>query len=69
MKKFAVLRKIGVFNASVVREFNTSDDAEAFRALMCRSEDNDHTEYFVVENLSYRDPNEMCACSGSSPKR
>ena len=59
MKKFAVLRKVGVFDATVVREFGEKSDAEQFRALMCRSEDNKHTEYFTIENLSYRDPNEM----------
>lgn len=69
MKKFAVLKKIGIFNAEVVREFDECSDAEEFRALMQRSEENPRIEYFTIENLSYRDPNEMPACSGSSPKR
>ena len=56
MKKFAVLQKIGFFAPTVVRDFDDKDDAEAFRALMCKSEDNNSTEYFTIENLSYRDP-------------
>lgn len=60
MKKFAVLQKIGSFSASVVREFDKYDDAEAFRALMCCSEDSDRIEYFTVENKSYHDPHAAC---------
>lgn len=59
MKKFAVLRKIGAFNAEVVREFDEYNDAEQFRILMTRSEDNDRIEYFTIQNLSYCDPKEM----------
>ena len=62
MKKFAVLRKIGIFNATVVREFDNKEDAESFRTLMCRTEENERIEYFTIENLSYQDPN--CSLAG-----
>lgn len=61
MKKFAVLRKIGIFNAEVVREFDNREDAESFRALLCRSEENERITYATFENLSYIDPNAACA--------
>lgn len=68
MKKFAVLQKIGNFNATVVREFDNSEDAESFRALLCRSEENERITYATVENLSYIDPNAVCApCQDSAP--
>lgn len=61
MKKFAVLQKIGVFNATVVREFDNKEDAESFRTLMQRSEENERIEYFTIENLSGSDPKCMLA--------
>lgn len=60
MKKFAVLQKIGIFSATVVREFDKYADAEAFRALMCCSEDSDSIEYFTIENHSYHDSHAAC---------
>lgn len=56
MKKFAVLKKIGDYNADVVREFDECSDAEQFRALLTRSETKEYIKYYVAENLSFTDP-------------
>ena len=48
MKKFAVLQKIGVFNATVVREFDNEGDAIDFARLMESSEDNQRIKYYVA---------------------
>lgn len=61
MKKFAVLQKIGAFSATVVREFDNREDAEQFRVLLYRSEENERITYATVENLSYTDPSAACA--------
>lgn len=50
MKKFAVLKKIGSFNATVEREFNNIDDARMFKNLLTTSESGGW-EYYVVEVL------------------
>ena len=48
MKKFAVLQKIGDFNAKVVREFDNESDAIDFARLMESSEDKESTKYYVA---------------------
>ena len=50
MKKFAVLKKIGNFNATVEREFDNIDDARMFKNLLATSESKGW-EYFVAEVL------------------
>ena len=49
MKKFAVLQKIGIFNATVIREFDNVDDAKDYAKLMRKSEDNERIGYFIAE--------------------
>jgi hypothetical protein len=49
MKKFAVLKKIGIFSATVVREFDEEADALEFAGLLTRSEDHKETRYFIAE--------------------
>lgn len=51
MKKYAVLRKIGSFNASVEREFDDFETAVAFAAILTASEEHNHTTYHVAEIL------------------
>lgn len=51
MKKYMVLRKIGIFNAEEVRQFDNLDDARMFRNLLNTSEDCKHVEFIVVEVL------------------
>ena len=48
MKKFAVLQKIGKFNARVVREFDNEGDAIDFARLMESSEDSSCIKYYVA---------------------
>lgn len=48
MKQYAVLRKIGAFNASVVREFDDKESATEFASLLAKSEDKEFTKYFVA---------------------
>ena len=50
MKKFAVLKKIGCFHATCVRDFDNPDDAKLFKNLLAKTETNGW-EYFVVEVL------------------
>lgn len=66
MKKFAVLKKVDMFDARVVREFDKYEDADAFRVLMQISEepDNIKTTYLVFENRTDADPHAACACGG-----
>ena len=49
MKQFVVLKKIGVFSATVVREFDNKENAQQYRELMQTSEDYEHTKYYVAE--------------------
>jgi len=51
MKKYAVLRKIGIFNADVVREFDELKTAVAFASLLTASEEHERTVYYVAEIL------------------
>ena len=52
MKKYAVLKKIGNFSASVDREFDNIDDARMYKNLCVISEGSERTwDYFVVEVL------------------
>lgn len=51
MKKYMVLRKIGIFNAEEVRQFDNLDDARMFRNLLNASEEYERTQYFIVEVL------------------
>lgn len=48
MKQFAVLKKIGDFNASVVREFDNEEDAIQFANLLQGSEEKDYITYHVA---------------------
>ena len=50
MKKYAVMKKIGTFNASVEREFDNIDDARMFKNLLVTSETG-KWEYYLVEVL------------------
>lgn len=51
MKKYMVLRKIGIFNAEEVRQFDNLDDARMFRNLLNTSEENERIQYNIVEVL------------------
>ena len=56
MKKFVVLRKIGSFAATVVREFDKPEPAAIFCSLLASSELNEFTKYFTAEvNLPNED--------------
>jgi hypothetical protein len=50
MKKYAVMKKIGGFNATVEREFDNIDNARMFKNLLVVSE-NGKWEYYLVEVL------------------
>lgn len=50
MKKYAVMKKIGTFSATVVREFDTIDDARMFKNLLVASEAGEW-KYYLVEVL------------------
>lgn len=50
MKKYAVMKKIGTFNASVEREFDNIDDARMFKNLLVTSETG-KWEYYLIEVL------------------
>lgn len=50
MKRFAVLKKIGTFSATVAREFDNIDDARMFKNLLAASESG-QWEYYVAEVL------------------
>ena len=49
MKQFVVLQKIGVFSATVVREFDNKGNAQQYCELMQTSEDNERVKYYVAE--------------------
>lgn len=49
MKKYIVLKKIGIFGADEVRQFDNLDDARAFRNLLATSEEHERTTYYVAE--------------------
>ena len=51
MKKFAVLQKIGRFDARAIREFDCEEDANAFADLMARSEEDENTKFFVAKDI------------------
>lgn len=51
MKKYVVLRKIGIFNADAVRSFDDQKDAYDYANLMSKSETSDRTKYSVAEIL------------------
>lgn len=51
MKKYAVLKKIGMFGATVEREFDNIDDAHMFKNLLVVSEEKDRNQYYLVEVL------------------
>lgn len=51
MKKYMILRKIGIFNAEEVRQFDNLDDARMFRNLLSSSEENERIQYNIVEVL------------------
>ena len=70
MKKFAVLKKVGDYNADVVREFGerqawvAADFAEALQA----SEDKQYIEYYVavvypVDEWRIKVTTEYCGCA------
>lgn len=48
MKQFAVLKKIGDFDAKVIREFDTRDDAVQFANLLIKSEQSEYVSYYVA---------------------
>lgn len=50
MKKYAVMKKIGGFNATVEREFDNIDNARMFKNLLVVSESG-KWEYYLVEVL------------------
>lgn len=51
MKKYMILKKVGIFNADEVRQFDNLDDARMFRNLLNASEEYERTQYFIVEVL------------------
>ena len=51
MKKYMILKKVGIFNADEVRQFDNLDDARMFRNLLNTSEEYERTQYFIVEVL------------------
>jgi hypothetical protein len=52
MKKFQVLRKIGSFNATAVREFDYEADALLMATLLAKSEMHATTKYFVSKVIT-----------------
>lgn len=52
MKKFQVLRKIGSFNATAVREFDYEADALLMATLLAKSETHATTKYFVSKVIT-----------------
>lgn len=48
MKKYLVLKKIGDYNASVIREFEEQSDAAKYCELMQNSEDSPYIAYYVA---------------------
>lgn len=52
MKKFIVLSKIGIFNASEIRRFERLDDAQEYCRLCELSDDSKHTTYFIAEIIA-----------------
>ena len=52
MKQFAVLKKIGSFGATVVREFDNVESASQFATLLKESEETDYTTFHVVKVLT-----------------
>ena len=50
MKKYAVMKKIGTFSATVDREFDNIDDARMYRNL-CVASESGNWQYYVVEVL------------------
>ena len=70
MKKFAVLKKIGDFDASVVREFDDKQPYTAmnFATALQDSEDKPYIEYAVAEIYSVEEwvkivPAKYCGCA------
>lgn len=53
MKKYAVMKKIGTFSATVDREFDNIDDARMYRNL-CVASESGNWQYYVVEVLEQR---------------
>ena len=51
MKKYMILKKVGIFNADEVRQFDNLDDARMFRNLLNASEEYERTQSFIVEVL------------------
>lgn len=51
MKKFAVLQKIGRFDARAIREFDHEKDAVAFAGLMAKSEEDKNTKFFIAKDI------------------
>ena len=50
MKKYIVLEKGPLFNATVIREFDDEDDAKKYAELMAVSEKGKH-EFYVAKLL------------------
>ena len=50
MKKYAVMKKIGNFSATVEREFDNIDDARMYKNL-CAVSETGHWQYYVAEVL------------------
>lgn len=50
MKKYAVMKKIGTFSATVDREFDKLDDARMYRNL-CVVSESGNGKYYVIEVL------------------
>lgn len=69
MKKFAVLKKIGDFDARVVREFNEKQPWVAwnFVEALRDSEDNKQIEYAIAEVYSVDEWEDVLAKRYSAP--
>ena len=67
MKDYAVLKKIGDYNAEAIREFDTLDKATAFAVLMAESEEKKYIKYFIAQAiLPAEDADKINACQALS---
>jgi hypothetical protein len=69
MKKFAVLKRIGAFGATVVREFKDTHPWVAldFAHNLQISEDNPDIEYYVAETYTVDEWGKVCNERFASP--
>ena len=52
-EKFVILKKIGQFGTSMIREFDDETSAKKFVQLMRESEEHDFIEYTIAKVINY----------------